>query len=104
MTEALKNDEQEELIKVFLTEIEKIIDDLKKNAPWNNKPSEAQINLIKVIFQKSLLDERLRDPKTFMNSSTMPDGVRDIVEIADSATCDTMHKMLLETLQSDKDL
>ena len=34
----------------------------------------------------------------------MPDGIRSILEIAKSATCDTMFKMLIETIESDKDL
>ena len=39
-----------------------------------------------------------------MGSSTMPDGVRTILEFAESASCDTMFKMLIETIEGDKDL
>ena len=34
----------------------------------------------------------------------MPDGLKSILEIIESATCDTMFKVLLEIIETDKDL
>ena len=47
-------------------DIDKIFDNLTLNEPKKySKISKEQINLIKVIFQQSFSDKRLRDPATF---------------------------------------